>query len=195
MHHPVKKNVLVPIANGTEEIETMCIVDTLRRADVNVTLASIYHKSSNLPIIKGSRDISIVCDNYLENVINKDYDMIALPGGAQNAEELSGCHILIDKLQKQKEAMKWYAAICASPALVFQPHGLLDGHEGTCYPSFESKLKNKSKASHRVVVSKNCITSQGPGTALEFALMLVEKLVSVDKAAQLAKGMLAYIPK
>ena len=193
MHHP--KTVLVPIANGTEEIETTCIVDTLRRAELNVTLASIYHKSSNLPIVKGSRDISIVCDNYLENVINKDFDLIALPGGAQNAEELSSCQMLIDKLQKQKNAHKWYAAMCASPALVFEPHGLLEGVEGTCYPSFEKKLKNKSKIHQRVVVSKNCITSQGPGTALEFALMLVEKLVSPEKAAQLAKGMLAYIPK
>jgi len=190
-----QKSVLVPIANGTEEIETTCIVDTLRRAELNVILASIYHKSSNLPIIKGSRDISIVCDNYLENVIQNDFDMIALPGGAKNAEELAKCQLLVDKLRKQKEAQKWYAAICASPAVVFEPHGLLEGHEGTCYPSFEAKLKNKSKASHRVVVSKNCITSQGPGTALEFALMLVEKLVSAEKAAQLAKGMLAYIPK
>lgn len=194
-HQSTQKSVLVPAADGAEEIETVSIVDILRRAELNVVLASVAQKSSIQPYIKGSRGINIMCDSYLEDVINKNFDMIALPGGAKNAETLAECKPLITKLQEQKNAKKWYAAICASPAVVFEPHGLLKGHEGTCYPSFADQLSNKSKVEQRVVVSNNCITSRAPGTAIEFALVLVEKLVSAEKAAQIAKGVLAYIPK
>jgi len=189
------KKVLVPVANGAEEIETVSIVDTLRRAELNVILASIYQKSPETPIIKGSRNISLVCDNYLESVLGQDYDLIALPGGLKNAEGLAACQPLIKKLHEHKEAGKWFAAICASPAVVFEPHGLLKGEVGTCFPSLAEKLSNKSKIEQRVVVSNNCITSQGPGTALEFALVLIEKLISKEKATQIAKSMVAYIPK
>jgi len=189
------KTVLVPVADGAEEIETVSIVDTLRRAELNVTLASIYQKGPESPIIKGSRNINIVCDNYLESILGQDFDLIALPGGLKNAEALSQCQSLIQKLEEQKKAGKWFAAICASPALVFEPHGLLKGEVGTCFPSLAEKLSNKSKIEQRVVVSNNCITSRGPGTAIEFALVLIEKLISAEKSAQIAKSMLAYIPK
>jgi protein deglycase len=191
-----KKIVLVPVSNGAEEIETTSIVDVLRRAEIDVIMASIHEKSKKTPIIKGSRGIGLVCDGYLEDYLNKDFDMIALSGGAGNAENLAKCTELIDKLKAQREAKKWYAAMCASPAVVFLPHGLVDGEEVTCYPSFAEKFKKYPKYSEeRVVVSNNCITSRGPGTAIEFALTLVEKLATKEKAAQLAKGLLAYIPK
>lgn len=191
-----KKRVLVPVANGAEEIETTGIVDVLRRAEIEVIMASIHEKSKKTPIIQGSRGIGLVCDGYLEDYVKDDFDMIALPGGANNAENLSKCSVLIDKLKAQREANKWYAAMCASPAVVFLPHGLVDGEVVTSYPSFSDKFKKHGKYSEeRVVVSNNCITSRGPGTAIEFALVLVEKLASKEKAAQLAKGLLAYLPK
>jgi 4-methyl-5(b-hydroxyethyl)-thiazole monophosphate biosynthesis len=95
-------------------------------------------------------------------------------------------------LKKQKQSGKYYAAICASPAMVFEPHGLLEGEAGTCYPSMQGELKNQEKVKQRVVVSNKCITSQGPCTALEFGYALCEELFSKEKAEQLKKGMVFY---
>jgi len=190
-----KKSVLVPVADGAEEIETVSIVDILRRAEVEVIMASAHPKSTKQPIIQGSRGMGLVCDSYLEDVIERDYDMIALPGGAKNAEILAKTKILIDKLKKQKALDKWYCAICASPAVVFLPNGLLDGEVGTCHPSFTHHFKNLDRMEERVVVSNKCITSRGPGTAIEFALVLAEKLTTPEKAAQIAKALVAHIPK
>lgn len=190
-----KKSVLVPVGDGAEEIETTCIVDILRRAEIEVTMASAHKKSSEAPIINGSRGIRLVCDNYLEDVIEKDYDMIALPGGAKNAENLAASTILIEKLKRQRALDKWYCAICASPAVVFLPNGLLDGEDATCHPNFSNRFTNLKRMNDRVVISNKCITSRGPGTSIEFALTLVEKLTSIDRAAQIAKALVAYIPK
>ena len=93
--------VLVPVGHGAEEIETTAIVDILRRAELNVILASIYspHNPKGFPTIKGSRDISFFCDDYLEHVIKDEFDCIALPGGALNAGNLAKSAILIEKLK------------------------------------------------------------------------------------------------
>jgi len=159
-------------------------------------MSSVHKKKAgHSPSIKGSRNIGLVCDSYLEDVINEEWDMIALPGGLPGAENLAACKILVEKLKKQKEEKKWYGAICASPALVLLPNGLTDGVEVTCYPSFEKQFKNQHKMDYRVLVSHNCITSKGPGTAMEYALVIIEKLLNSEKAASVAKGLLAHIPK
>jgi len=90
--------------------------------------------------LKGSNGISIVSDCHYEDCDEKEYDMIALPGGLKNAQLLADCKSLIRKLNKQKEDNKYYAAICASPAIVFERHNLLKGELATCHPSLESKL-------------------------------------------------------
>ena len=91
-------------------------------------------------------------------------------------------------LKKQKQSGKLFAAICASPAVALAPHGLLDDKQATGYPSLQDKLPNT--ATERVVVDGNCITSQGPGTALEFAIELVRQLFDDTKARQVAEPML-----
>ena len=176
-----KKVVLVPVADGAEEIETVTIVDVLRRAEINVILSSVMGKlpgSTIPPIIKGSRGIGLVCDEYFEDSEHNEYDIIVLPGGLENSKRLAECTNLIKKLKSQKERSKYYAAICASPALVLEPHGLLEGHSATCFPTLSDKLKNQEDVEKRVVVSNNCITSRSPGTAMEFSLKLVEILKS-----------------
>lgn len=191
------KKVLVPVADGAEEIETASIVDILRRAEAEVLLASIMHSSTETPkngglIIKGSRGLSFVADTYFDQVEKAEFDMIALPGGLKNAELLGDFEPLIKKLRRQKEQEKWIAAICASPALVFQKNGLIDTIEATCHPSVASHLKHKKKIEERVVVDQKCITSRGPGTAIEFSLALVEHLYSKAKAASIAKALVHH---
>ena len=179
------KKVLVPIADGTEEIEAACIIDTLRRAGAEVTVASV-----NQLQITASRGVKIVADVLIANCINETYDAIVLPGGMPGAEHLRDCAPLIAKLKEQRTSGRFYAAICASPAVVLHHHGLLAGVKATCFPSCRSQLDPAYVSNDRVVVVANCITSQGPATAIEFALKLVELLVGPDKAQEVAKAML-----
>ncbi len=180
--------VLVPIADGSEEIEAITIIDTLRRAGAEVTIASV----STLQIT-ASRGVKIVADRLISDCINMEYDLIALPGGTLGAEHLRDSKPLIALLKKQESAGKWFAAICASPAKVFQPYGLLNGRKATCFPSYISDLPDSSAASEKVVVDKKCITSQGPGTSLEFSLKLVELLFGSEKAKEIGKAMIASL--
>lgn len=177
----MSKKVLVPIADGVEEIEVVTIIDTLRRAGAEVIVAAV----NNLQIT-AARGTKIIADKPLSSCIG-DYDLIVLPGGMPGTEYLRDNAQLIDMLKKQRNANKLYAAICAAPVIVLQHHGLLGGLKATCYPGLWNQLKNKSEA--RVVVDKNCITSQGPGTALEFTIKLIELLFDVEKATQISKSL------
>jgi 4-methyl-5(b-hydroxyethyl)-thiazole monophosphate biosynthesis len=115
--------------------------------------------------------------------------LIVLPGGMPGAEHLRDSKELIEMLNEQAASGRLYAAICASPAVALKPHGLLENKKATCYPSLLSELDNPEQA--KVVVDGNCITSQGPGTALEFSLKLIELLFDKEKSREVAKAMLA----
>jgi 4-methyl-5(b-hydroxyethyl)-thiazole monophosphate biosynthesis len=182
------KTVLVPIANGTEEIEAVCIIDTLRRAGVEVTVASV----DELQVV-ASRGVKLVADAKIAECVNRTYDCIALPGGMPGAEHLRDCAPLIEKLKQQKQAGRLYGAICASPAVVLQPHGLLHKTRATCYPSMRAKLDAAYATDEPVVVDGHCVTGQGPGTAIAFALKLIELLLGVRKAREVADGMLVQL--
>lgn len=180
------KNVLVPIADGSEEIEAVCIIDTLRRSGAQVTVASVMDRLE----ITASRGVKLVADKLIANCHNETYDAIALPGGMPGAENLRDSEELIALLKKQRQEGHIYAAICASPAVVFQHHGLLAGKKATAHPNFVDRLDNQEAAEQRVVVDGNCVTSRGPGTAIEFALKVIELLFDVDKAQKVAEPML-----
>jgi 4-methyl-5(b-hydroxyethyl)-thiazole monophosphate biosynthesis len=179
------KQVLVPIANGTEEIEATCIIDTLRRAGLEVTVASVGPLQT-----EASRGVKIVADVLIANCVDKTYDCIALPGGMPGAEHLRDCTPLIAKLKEQKASGRLYAAICACPAVVLHHHGLLAGVKATCFPSLRDQLDPAYASNDRVVVDGHCITSQGPATAIDFALKLVEALFGGAKAQEVGKAML-----
>ena len=179
----MSQNVLVPIADGTEEIEAVTIIDVLARAGANVTVAS-----ADAIQITASRGVKLVADKLIAECTDESFDLIALPGGMPGAEHLRDCAPLIEMLKAQKAAGKLVAAICASPAVVLAPHGLLDGKKATGYPGTQDKLPKS--ANGRVVVDGNCITSQGPGTAMEFAVELVNQLCGKEKAQQVAAGLL-----
>jgi 4-methyl-5(b-hydroxyethyl)-thiazole monophosphate biosynthesis len=182
------KRVLVPIADGTEELEAVAIIDTLRRAGADVTVASV-----GKPQITASRSVKIVADVTISECVDKTYDLIVLPGGARGAELLRDNTSLTAMLQKQKQSARLYAAICAAPAVVLQHHGLLKNVRATCYPSLQDRLDKKYLSNDRVVVDGNCITGQGPGVAVEFALKLVELLFGIEKKKEVAVGMLVKV--
>jgi protein deglycase len=184
-HRSRAMTVLVPVAHGSESIETVCIVNVLRRAEIAVTVASIEKTLA----VEGTRGVTLTADALFADVAKKDFELIALPGGEKGAAAFAACKPLIEKLTAQRMAHRWYGAICASPALVLSPHGLLDGKQATCYPAFRDKLIHY--VNQPVVVDGHCITSQGPATAIAFGLKLVEVLSGADKARAVASQTLA----
>ncbi|KAB5534574.1 hypothetical protein DKX38_017660 [Salix brachista] len=210
--------VLVPVANGTEEMEAIIIIDILRRAKVNVVVASV---EDNLEIL-ASRKVKLEADMLLDEAAKLSYDLIVLPGGIGGAQAFAKSEQLVNMLKKQRESNRPYGAMCASPALVLEPHGLLKhmplpsntmwiahfftiditgvkildfkGKKATAFPALCNKLSDPSEIENRVVVDGNLITSRGPGCTMEFALGMVEKFFGRDKALELAKPLLFTHP-
>ena len=176
---------LVPIASGTESLEAVTLINVMRRGGVHVTVASIEPELTVL----GTLDVPLKADVLFKDIASQEFDLIALPGGQVGAENFSAHKPLIEKLHAQRMAHKWYGAICATPALVLSPHGLLDGKQATCYPMLRDKLIHY--VDQPVVVDGHCITSQGPATSMAFGVKLVEILFGADKSKQVAQGLLA----
>ncbi len=181
----MSKKVLVPIADGSEEIEAVCIIDVLRRAEASVTVASVDKLQ-----VTASRGVKLVADQFIADCVNNTYDLIALPGGMPGAEHLRDSKELEILLKRQQQQGGWYGAICASPAVVLQHHGLLTQRHATCHPTFVHQLENTDAVESRVVVDGSCITSRGPGTALEFSLKLVALLYGEQKAKEISEAMI-----
>jgi 4-methyl-5(b-hydroxyethyl)-thiazole monophosphate biosynthesis len=180
----MSKKILVPIADGTEEIEAVCIIDVLRRAGASVTVASVDELQ-----VTASRGVKLVADKRIADCVDQTFDLVVLPGGMPGAEHLRDSKELKAILSRQKQEGRLYGAICASPAVVLQHHGLLDQRRATCHPQFVGQLENSDLVASRVAVDGTCVTSRGPGTAIEFALKLVELLYSADKAEEVAAPM------
>ncbi|MCP3952370.1 MAG: DJ-1 family protein [Desulfobacterales bacterium] len=178
------KKVLVPIADGTEEIEAVCIINVLRRAGAEVVVASVGKKE-----VACSRGVMIVADKLIADCLAESFDLIVLPGGVPGAQNLRDSTALTELLKKQAGAGGFFGAICASPAVVLQAHGLLENRRATTHPGFTDQLEPNVSIENRVVVDGNCITSRGPGTALEFALKLVEMLYGPEKARKVGEPM------
>jgi 4-methyl-5(b-hydroxyethyl)-thiazole monophosphate biosynthesis len=155
---------------------------------VDVTVASVDKLQ-----VTASRGVKIVADAIISECVDKTYDLIVLPGGMQGAEHLKDNAALTAMLQEQKRSARLYAAICAAPAVVLEHHGLLKNVRATCYPSLQDRLDKKYLSNDRIVVDGNCITGQGPGVAVEFALKLVELLFGLQKKNEVAAGMLVKV--
>ena len=181
----MSKKALIAVADGVEELEAITIIDCLRRVGADLTIASVGKLQ-----ITTARKVKITADCLISDCKNETYDLIVLPGGNLGAENLRESKELAEMLKKQKDSSGFYAAICASPAVVFEYHGLLTGKKATCFPALADKMTDKQAINQRIVVDGNCITSQGPGTALEFSLKLVELLFGSQKSQELAKVML-----
>ena len=181
----MNKKALVILAQGFEEIEAVIPIDMLRRAEVEVTVAGVGGEA-----ITGSREVIIKPDVSLEEC-DLEPDAVILPGGMPGAENLATSSKVKEFVSKMYSKGKLVAAICASPALVLAPTGILNGKEATCYPGLEKNFSSEIKFSkERVVQDGNVITSQGPATAFEFARKITENLVGKAKADMVASQML-----
>jgi len=164
--------VLMPLAEGFEEIEAVTVVDLLRRAGIEVHTASLGGRE-----VTGSHGITVVADIGLGDAIAADYDMIVLPGGMPGADHLKKDARVVTLLQQFARTGRYTAAICAAPGVLAHA-GLLEGRAATSYPGF---LKPDSAPGIRlredaVVIDGKVVTSRGPGTAVPFALSLIELL-------------------
>lgn len=177
--------VLIPVANGSESLETVALVNVLRRGELHVSLASIGRELQ----VAATRGITLTADALYSELAGRDFDAIILPGGEDGARALAQCAPLIEQLRRQRLAHRWFGGICAAPALVLAAHGLLDGKQATCYPSFREQLLHW--VDQPVVVDGHCITSQGPATAIAFGLELLARLSSPELSRRVAKAMLA----
>lgn len=186
-HHNLA-NVLIPIADGSEELEAVAMIDILVRGGAHVVTASVSPSIE----VTCSRGVKILADIMIADAVHHSYDLIACPGGMPGANHLRDSSVLSDLLLKQQSEGKFIGAICASPAVVLHPLNLLHGKRATCYPaeSFTSHLTHY--VNEPVVVDGHLITSQGPGTAIPFALKLVELVISREAAEKVAKELLLH---
>lgn len=183
----MSRQVLVPLAPGFEEIETIAVVDILRRAGARVTLAGTEEGP-----IKGSRGVLVVPDKLLTEVLEDEFDLIVLPGGQPGVTHLQKNADLIRLLKEMDRREKHIAAICAAP-LVLRDAGLLESREITSHPSIQGQLAVPRYSDGRVVVDGRMVTSRSPGTALEFALKLVEILFGQEMVEKVNAGVMARL--
>uniref|UniRef100_A0A2P2L6T4 Uncharacterized protein MANES_10G080900 n=1 Tax=Rhizophora mucronata TaxID=61149 RepID=A0A2P2L6T4_RHIMU len=182
--------VLVPVANGSEEIEIVTIVDVLRRAKVDVEVASV-EKSMQILASQGTK---IVADKLLSDAAKSIYDLIILPGGTGGAERLQKSRVLKKLLQEQNIAGRIYGAVCSSPAVLHR-QGLLKDKHATGHPSVLSKLTNGVVNGAKVVIDGKLITSKGLATVTDFTLAIVSKLFGHARARSVAEGLVFEYPR
>jgi 4-methyl-5(b-hydroxyethyl)-thiazole monophosphate biosynthesis len=171
------KTAVVILAEGFEEVEALAPVDFLRRAGVRVTLAGV-----NSMIVPSSRKIGVQADVLIKDVRDL-FDAVILPGGMPGSTNLANAMEVSQFIKKMHAAGKLIAAICAAPAVVLTPLGILDGKKATCYPGCEKDFPAGTvHLNDRVVRDGNVITSQGPGSSFEFAWEIAKELAGKETA-------------
>lgn len=179
--------VLVPLADGCEEMEAVILIDTLRRAHIEVVVAGLKPGP-----VKASRGVMLMPDTLLDRVPLADLDAIALPGGGGGTENLMNDERVLQAVRDLYARGKLVAAICAAPQ-VLQKAGVLDGKRMTCFPGVADRITRAQRVEERVVEDGRVITSQGPGTSFHFALSLVRALAGPAAAQEVARAMLVSI--
>lgn len=172
--------VLVPLAQGCEELEAVTIVDLLRRAGIEVVTAGLDDEP-----VRASRGVVLVPDTDLDSALERDYDMVVLPGGMPGADNLEQDPRIAELLKRMAAEGRYTAAICAAPK-VLAAAGLLEGKRATSFPGFldASRITGLTYEERPVVRDGRLITSRGPGTAMDFALALIEELAGAPTRAE-----------
>ncbi len=165
-------NVLVPLAEGFEEIEAMTVVDVLRRAGIKVTTAGIPGT-----IVLGSRGVKVIADTKLDSIVEKDYDGLVLVGGSPGYTNLSRSNKVMKIIGDYHRDGKLVSAICGAPTCLAEA-GILSNVKATVYPGLEKYIPKPRN--EKVLLDGNVITSQGPGTSMDFALKIVEYLAGKE---------------
>lgn len=181
-------SVLVPLAEGFEEVEAVAMVDVMRRGGIEVTLGHLNVDSAD-DLVTGANGITLKADNSVYEVITDDFDMIVLPGGWGGTHALAENERVQTLLKEFKAKDKRIGAICAAP-FALKKAGVL-GNNYTCYPGSKDEVNHPGYRSDlKVVEDGKILTSQGPGTALCFGLEIVKRLVGVESYQAIKNGML-----
>jgi len=178
-------SVLVPLAQGCEELEAVTVVDLLRRAGIEVITASLDAQP-----VRASRGMLLVADMTLDAAMQQEFDMLVLPGGLPGADHLRDDPRVIGLLKKMAADEKYTAAICAAPRVLAHA-GLLDGKRVTSFPGAldVDAVPGIDYQELPVVADDKVITSRGPGTAMDFALVLIEALAGKRKRDEVEDGL------
>ena len=176
--------VLVPLSDGTEEIEAVIVIDTLRRANWEVVAVGMKKG-----IVTASRGVKIVPDAAFDDIDPSTFDILVVPGGAKGVENFLQEERLHEAIRRLHRAGKIVAAVCAGP-LVLQQAGVLSGCKVTCHPDHAAKITQAQWMNEPVVIDGNIMTSQGPGTCFKFALAILSKVEGPEKAKAVARGMI-----
>ncbi|MDD2720501.1 MAG: DJ-1/PfpI family protein [Gallionella sp.] len=177
------KTALVLFAEGSEELEAISIVNILRRAGVTVTLAGLTGGA-----LRGARGVTIQPDTTLDAVLHDSFDLLVLPGGQPGTRNLRADARVIQLVQEMVQQGRYVAAICAAPS-VLAAAGLLTGKRATCFPTCLDEFPEVQLSSAAIVEDGNLITSRGPGTAMDFALLLAERLVGKARRDEAEAGL------
>ena len=177
------KTAMVPLTKGFEDIEAITVIDVLRRGGVEVTTVSLTEESS----VMSAHGVVVAADCLLLEVIDRNYDAIVLPGGP-GTDGLLDSEPLIGRLRRQRREGGLVAAICAAPTVLARAGIVEEGVKMTCYPSCEPLLGRKSEGTP-VVIDEKVITGQAPGSAMVFALAVLAELAGIEKATEVASGM------
>ncbi len=175
------KKVIVPLAQGFEEIEAIASIDVLRRANIEIITVSLGDLK-----VKGAHDIVVLADKSIDEIDVNELDGILLPGGMPGSTNLRDDERVINIVKSLNENGKLISAICAAP-IVLEKAGVLKGRKATSYPGFDEEMPSCNYTGDRVVVDNNVITGKGPGAALEFAFKIVNYLVG-EKTVNKLKG-------
>jgi 4-methyl-5(b-hydroxyethyl)-thiazole monophosphate biosynthesis len=184
--------ILVLLAPGFETIEALLPVDLLRRAKLDVTLASVGHDDLN---IKSAQNVTVRCDVKFDQVATQLFDAIICPGGMPGTTNLAGNAKVVAAIQAHNNAGKVVGAICAAPGYVLaEAAKILNGKKACGYPGTDQKINENGGTllEEPVVVDGNVVTSRGPGTAAQFGLTLVRVLAGPEKEQEVGKGTLLF---
>jgi len=178
------------LADGFEEIEALTTVDVLRRGGVDVRTVSIMDSLD----VEGAHGVTVKADMHFADADFEHCCWLILPGGMPGAANLAGYEPL-GRLLRRHAAGGDIAAICAAPAVVLAPLGLLDGRDATCYPGFEDKLTGANSVAERVVVDRQggrIVTANGPASAMSFALTILDETQGRETSRTVGEGLLIY---
>lgn len=177
--------VLVPLAEGFEELEAITIIDLLRRAEFEVISAGLDDQP-----VRASRQTLLIPDTSIDQIMDDSFDLIVLPGGLPGADNLRDNENVQTLLKQQNQKGKTIAAICAAPRALASA-GILQGKTITCYPGALDRIESTdfSISGNRIEIDGNVVTSRGPGTAMDFALTLIELLGDSELRDKIADQM------
>lgn len=175
------KKALIPIANGTEEMEAVIIIDMFRRAKIEVTVAANYSP------VKCSRAVKIIPDTTIQEALRQEYDAIIIPGGLDGAKELAADKTLSEILAKHKETDSIIGAICAAP-IVLKSNNLIEDKNITSHPSVKTEFDINKYSENNVEKDGNIFTSRGAGTAFELSLKIIEELVDKTTSENISEA-------